>query len=203
MFSYCGNNPVSRIDTTGQGWGILDFAKEAVSQIGQAFKAAQPAYAALGAGTFSDGPLPYADVAAGIAAAGLTVGIVGYGTYQAAKSISIPKTTTKNKTSHTVVYRYGGTNPGSFVPSPRDVTTNSGLSFSTIPPRPGKKAAVTTLEALNATGLVTAHIDNPWSGHVRVDPVIGTLADWRAGGSTHPCTIAVQAVCVKWDGGID
>lgn len=67
-------------------------------------------------------------------------------------------------------------NPGNFVPSERDVITNSGLSFSTIPPRPGKKAAMTTIGALNTTGIVRAYQDHP--GHVRVDPVLGTLADW-------------------------
>ena len=89
-------------------------------------------------------------------------------------------------------------NPGNFVPSEKDVITNSGLSFSTIPPRPGQRAAVTTIEALNATGVVTAYIDKP--GHVRVDPVMGTLADWRDGGSQHPCTIAVKSVVTKWGG---
>ena len=85
------------------------------------------------------------------------------------------------------------------MPSERDVATNSGLSFSTFPPLPGRKASVTTIEALNATGVVRAYQDRP--GHVRVDPVVGTLADWRAGGSEHPCTIAVKSVVVKWDGG--
>ena len=55
------------------------------------------------------------------------------------------------------------------------------------------------IEALNATGIVRAYQDKP--GHVRVDPVVGTLADWRAGGSEHICTIAVKSVSVKWYGG--
>ena len=46
-------------------------------------------------------------------------------------------------------YRYGGTNPGNLTPKAKDKYT--GLSFST-EPRLG--AAMTTIEALNATGLV-------------------------------------------------
>ena len=113
------------------------------------------------------------------------------------KDAVIPKDNPKG--DDVVIYRYGGTNPGNFVPSENDVITNTGLSFSTNPPRPGQQAAVTTIGALNSTGLVHAFQDRP--GHVRVDPKFGTLSDWRDGGSSHPNTIAVKSVVVKWDGG--
>ena len=77
------------------------------------------------------------------------------------------------------------------------VATNSGLFFSTKPPRPGVEVSVTTIEVLNATGLVVAYQDRP--GHVRVDPVVGNLASRQAGGVNHPCTIAVYSVVVKWE----
>lgn len=87
----------------------------------------------------------------------LTVGAIGYGIYQAtqAPSISIPKAEEKEKDTPTVIYRYGGTNPGNLTPSQRDVDllpiTGKWLSFS---PIPKSGAAMTTIEALNAKGVV-------------------------------------------------
>ena len=193
MFAYCLNNPVNCTDPSGKLAATATVAGSAIGfillELGKALLGLLAGY--LIADTLVNNP-------------------------PASPSISIPENTKpetdekekdiaptipKNppKKKQTVIYRYGKMNPGNFVPSDRDVSTNSGLSFSTIPPRPGQKASVTTIEALNATGIVTAYQDRP--GHVRVDPVFGTLADWRAGGSTHPCTIAVKSVVVKWDGG--
>ena len=97
-----------------------------------------------------------------------------------------------------VIYRYG-TNPGNLTPSQRDVdaypSTGKGLSFSTIP-KPG--AARTTIEALNATGVVFAVQDEP--GHVSVFPIGGTLEDWHNAGSSSIWTTAVKSAVIKWDG---
>lgn len=105
---------------------------------------------------------------------------------------------TENKP--TWIYRYGGTNPGNLTPSQRDVDmfpiTGKGLSFSTIP-KPG--AAMTTIEALNATGVVYAVRDGV--NHVSVFPVGGTLADWHNAGSLSVWTATIKSVVVKWVGG--
>lgn len=108
---------------------------------------------------------------------------------------SIPKDSPKG----TPVYRYGGIRPVNLTPSQRDVDlfpkTGKGLSFSTIP-KPG--AAMTTIEALNATGVVRAVQDG--AGHVSVHPIGGTLEDWHNAGSSSVWTTAVKSVVVKWDG---
>ena len=57
--------------------------------------------------------------------------------------------------------------------TPKKKDASTGLSFSTIP-RPG--AAVTTMEALNATGIVYAVKDG--ATHVSVRPVSGSMQDW-------------------------
>lgn len=99
----------------------------------------------------------------GLLGAGATV-CLGIATHnvlkEALSSVSVSQTKEEENAaavtqqpSATVIYRYGGTNPGNFVPSEKDVLFNSGLSFSTIPK---KGAAVTTIEALNATGVVFA-----------------------------------------------
>lgn len=63
-------------------------------------------------------------------------------------------------------------------------------------PAPG--CSMTTIEALNATGLVYAIKDGP--GHVSVYPVGGTMSDWVRAGSSSIWTQAVKSVTIKWDG---
>ena len=203
MFAYCGNNPVNRVDHTGQFWSeIWEFAKTAVAEIGKAMGAMSPAYAGCGGVAVADGPLPFGDIVAAASAALLTVGAIGYGIYQAtqAPAVSIPKAEEKAEATPappptpTVIYRYGGTNPGNLTPKAKDKYT--GLSFSTVP-MPG--AAVTTIEALNATGVVYAVQDGPT--HVSVRPVGATMEDWINAGSGSIWTQTVKSVVIKWDGG--
>ena len=202
MFAYCGNNPTSRIDQNGHFWSeIWEFIKTAVSEIGNAINSMAPAYAGCGGAAVADGPLPIGDAIGLVGAVALTLGAVGYGIYQAAKapSISISKADTKEKeitassSPPTVIYRYGGTNPGNLTPREKDKYT--GLSFSTVP-MPG--AAMTTIEALNATGLVYAVRDGVT--HVSVRPIGGTMDDWINAGSSSIWTRAVKSVVTRWNG---
>ena len=57
---------------------------------------------------------------------------------------------------------------------------------------------MTTIEALNATGVVYATKDGPT--HVSVYPVGGTMSDWVYAGASSTWTYAVKSVVVKWDG---
>ena len=203
MFAYCGNNPVNRVDYTGRIWSaICEFAKTAVAEIGKAMGVMSFAYAGFGGLAIGDGPLPFGDIVAAAGAALLTAGAIGYGIYIAAQApaISIPKAEEKTEAipapppTSTVIYRYGGTNPGNLTPKAKDMY--SGLSFSTVP-MPG--AAMTTIDALNATGVVYAVKDG--ATHVSVRPVGATMEDWISAGSGSIWTQAVKSVVIKWDGG--
>lgn len=57
---------------------------------------------------------------------------------------------------------------------------------------------MTTIEALNATGIVYAVPDG--GTHVSVYPVGGTMSDWVTAGSNSIWTQAVKSVVIKWDG---
>ena len=182
MFAYCENNPVNKFDPTG------DFAITATLGGAALFKI-------------------------GAAVVGLLASFFAIDTLvkdpPAIPSFSLPKFDAKPKTDsetkdiapskpkdspkETVIYRYGGTNPGNLTPKVKDKYT--GLSFSTIP-QPG--AAMTTIEALNATGLVYAVRDNVT--HVSVRPVGGTMEDWINAGADSVWTQAVKSVVIKWDG---
>lgn len=59
-------------------------------------------------------------------------------------------------------------------------------------------AAVTTMEALNATGIVYAVKDG--ATHVSVRPVSGSMQDWINARSGSIWTQAVKAAVIKWDG---
>jgi len=185
MFAYCNNNPINMCDPEGT---------LAISAI-LAAVAAYKGFIALG--TLLLG------VVAVSAKTSTSTGI-------AAPSFSLPsitksKTQAKTKAKDvvrvlpkdTVVYRYGATNPGNLTPKIKDAF--SGLSFSTVPPLPGQKAAVTTIGALNATGMVVAVRDGLTHVSVKPAPHMGTLQDWINTGSSHPCTAAVKSVVIPWE----
>ena len=203
-YVYCDDNPVSRVDPTGHFWSeILEFSKTVVTEIGKSIEVLSPAYAGCGELAAADGPFPIGDLLGAAGVVILTVGAIGYGTYQAiqAPSTSISKAEEKEKDipasppSPTVIYRYGGTNPGNLTPSEKDLKKGNGLSFSTVP-APG--CSMTTIEALNATGIVYAFRDG--SHHISVYPVGGKMSDWVKAGSSSIWTKAVKSVTVKWDG---
>ena len=57
---------------------------------------------------------------------------------------------------------------------------------------------MTTIEALNATGIVYAVQDGPT--HVSVRPVGATMDDWISEGTNSIWTQTVKSVVVKWGG---
>ena len=198
MFSYCGNNPIMRADPSGRFW------EELWQAFSQAINQTKEIFALAGVVSQADSPAPGpADVAAGIIAVGTLIYCGAVAVSQAiaatsSPSVSLPKEEEKGITApppstSTKIYRYGGTNPGNLTPKAKDRYT--GLSFSTIP-MPG--AAVTTIEALNSTGVVYAVKDGVT--HVSVRPVSGTMEDWINAGSSSIWTQAVKSVVIKWDG---
>ena len=202
MFAYCENNPVCRVDAQGYFWTeILEFIQDVAGAVSQAINSMSYSYAACGALAVADGPAPFGDAVAVLGVVALTLGAVGYGIYNTVKTRS--ESTSKTKTeelvdsspSSTRIYRYGGTNPGNLTPKAKDLRDDKGLSFSTVP-MPG--AAMTTIEALNATNKVYAVKDGPT--HVSVYPIGGTMADWVNEGVDSIWTKAVKSVVVKWDG---
>ena len=177
MFAYCGNNPVCYSDLTGH-FALVD---DLLVLLGLAVVTA---------------------VTAIVTAVALPV--IQKEWNNSVESFSAkPKTDYQEKAKEQVipkerdntvyVYRYGGTNPGNLTPKRKDEDT--GLSFSTIP-KPG--SAATTIEALNATGLVYAVQDKP--NHVAVWPVGGTMQDWIKEGSSSKWTQAVKSVVIPWKG---
>ena len=197
MFLYCNNNPIMNVDVNG--YSFISFVKKSISFVKDIVGAVSKGISISGGSAVaiatSDGPSPVMDfVAAGI--------VLGFSIYEYYKDKIHDNTQTKilslprNK-KDVVIYRYGGTNPGNLTPSQKD--SDTGLSFSTIPPRMGGKAAVTTINTLNKTGIVYAYQDK--LTHVSVVPVGVSIQTWINAGSGSIWTQAVKSVVVKWDGG--
>lgn len=206
MFAYCGNNPVSRCDPSGQLWSeIWKFAKRAVAEIGKAIGDMSPAYACCGGVAVADGPLPIGDTAGLIGAAGITIIAVCRGIYSAAKAptISIPKVKEKAKDTtaplpqSTLIYRYYSSKTKNL--SPRTGIDYDGLSFSTKPPRPGVSAVITTIEQVNATGNLIAI--STGGSHVTIVPTNGTVDQWMSQGQSSIWSQTLSEIVVEWDGG--
>lgn len=197
MFLYCNNNPIMNVDVNG--YSFISFVKKSISFVKDIVGAVSKGISISGGSAVaiatSDGPSPVMDfVAAGI--------VLGFSIYEYYKDKIHDNTQTKilslprNK-KDVAIYRYGGTNPGNLTPSQKD--SDTGLSFSTIPPRMGGKVAVTTINTLNKTGIVYAYQDK--LTHVSVVPVGVSIQTWINAGSGSIWTQAVKSVVVKWDGG--
>ncbi|MFZ5353887.1 MAG: hypothetical protein ACOZCL_14345 [Bacillota bacterium] len=107
----------------------------------------------------------------------------------------------------TLIYRYGNPDENKYkklTPRPRDI---DGLSFVTTAPVTGQSFFVTTIEAVNATGVLSALPDRVYSDgnmHVPVTPTgIPDIYDWissypNANISPHEYTIMLKENLSTW-----
>ena len=195
MFAYCGNNPVMFVDPSGETYNDAYYSDRSDNLLRRFFGVAAFAIASTAVVLYT-AQVAYTRVDTLPGSIGISS--VPKSQYrEVAVDDAGEKDITVPPSSPTVIYRYHGTNPGNLTPSQRDVDlyliNGRGLSFSTIP-KPG--AAMTTIEALNATGIVYAVQDGPY--HVSVYPVGGTIEDWHNAGSSSIWTAAVKSVVVKW-----
>lgn len=201
-YAYCDNSPVNRIDYDGHSWSdVWEIIEAFLTETQKTLASQSSAYAACGSVALADGPFPYGDAVGAVGAAFLFIGAIGYSIYQTARARPISAAKAEKKEidieiapllpSSTVIYRYGGANPGNLTPRAKDRYT--GLSFSTVPMH---GAAMTTIEALNSTGLVYAVRDG--ATHVSVRPIGGTMDDWIKEGPNSIWTQAIKSVVTKY-----
>ena len=129
--------------------------------------------------------------------------IAGYGladVINGAKDISnaISTAQTKQQTQESnAIYRLGSGNGTNLTPRPDDDT---GLSYTLVKPK-GIPYTETTIEAVNATGVLNAVQDSPT--HVSVRPNdMSTMKEWQASRENantnpHPYTQILQSISVK------
>ena len=103
----------------------------------------------------------------------------------------------ENKKKVTVIYRYGEKKNSNLYPSKNDVSSNTCLSFSTMPNLLGPNM-MTTIETVNETKVLYAVQDG--KTHVSVCPVGGTIEQWRNERANSIWTQALKSIVVEWDG---
>ena len=81
--------------------------------------------------------------------------------------------------------------------SPRPKIDYDGLSFFTKPPRIGVSAVFTTIEEINATGILTAIADG--GSHVVVIPTNRTVQQWMDQGDNSLWTKVLSSLVIEWD----
>ena len=207
LYAYCGGNPVFYIDYSGYFADILSslssffdtilyYCEVFCERFTQAVQNAGSLFATAGAvsqlDTLALGPC---DVVAAVIAAGTLGYCVGESIGSVVEERAIFAESAREREEeenryNTLIYRYGGKNPANLTPKLKDLTT--GLSFSTVP---SSNCVVTTIEEINATGIVHAVRDG--LTHVSVVPVGGTVEDWYKAGTNSIWTNAVKAVVKK------
>ncbi len=104
LYSYCGNNPINREDSSGRSWEIIG---EFVNQLKNAMGSLKYAYATSAGASLSDGPLPIGDIIGFGIAAIATAGAISYATQQTyniySNSNVTSNTITKSKTKEVAV----------------------------------------------------------------------------------------------------
>ena len=113
--------------------------------------------------------------------------------YVEEKDISIPA---PPKISSTTIYRYFSSKTENL--APRKGKDYDGLSFSTIPPRPGVSAVETTIEQIDSTGILKAYKTS--STHVVVVPINGNVKQWMEEGMSSSWSQALSTVVIEWGG---
>ena len=171
QYGYCWGNPIGLVDRDGK-------TPEMASNYSQVFDILKTGTEMAGAAALADSPAPGPMDLVALGIIGITLVVAGgvaVGTYinskakekEKARIIALEQVTTK-RPKQTVIYRGGSGNATNLTPRPRDI--DDGLSYElSVTPDIADKYTMTTMEAVNATGVLEAVIDRP--NHVSVRPV--------------------------------
>ena len=168
QYGYCWGNPIGLVDRDGK-------TPEMASNYSQVFDILKTGTEMAGVAALADSPAPGPMDLVALGITLVVAGGVAVGTYinskakekEKARIIALEQVTTK-RPKQTVIYRGGSGNATNLTPRPRDI--DDGLSYElSVTPDIADKYTMTTMEAVNATGVLEAVIDRP--NHVSVRPV--------------------------------
>lgn len=170
MYMYCNNNPIIYMDREGEAFSIATF-------IGTIVIAALIVYT-----------LP--QITQNLQKNFSVISSVNNKKQTITKTNT--KTSTNKKNTKTKIYRWGNPTPHNL--TPKRNKDEDGLSFSLLPPT--VKSIETTIEDVNATGILYATIDKP--GHVSVKPTNATMEEWMRAGEGSIWTTTLRKLTIRW-----
>ena len=170
MYMYCNNNPIIYMDREGEAFSIATF-------IGTIVIAALIVYT-----------LP--QITQNLQKNFSVISSVNNKKQTITKTNT--KTSTNKKNTKTKIYRWGNPTPHNL--TPKRNKDEDGLSFSLLPPT--VKSIETTIEDVNATGILYATIDKP--GHVSVKPTKATMEEWMRAGEGSIWTTTLRKLTIRW-----
>ena len=185
MYAYCLNNPVNNIDSSGEIALTIALGGYALWKLGMFFIGAVVTVAAVD--TLVQNPPTFPSI---------SIPKVESKPKVETKEKDIATTLPKSLPKDTIIYRYYASKSDNL--APRIGVDYDGLSFSTKPPKPGISAVVTTIEQVNATGVLWAI---PTGGtHVTIIPVNGNVEEWMRQGQSSIWSQTLSGIVVEWKG---
>ena len=185
MFAYCNNNPVNRDDYSGEGSRqLLSFANWLYAGVAALIALMIPETVKVPTTSLPKSPAEFLPQLKHNVRA-----------KKDSKAKELAPVRTKDLPNDTIVYRYHSSKTENL--SPRPKIDYDGLSFSTKPPRIGVSAVFTTIEEINATGILTAIADG--GSHVVVIPTNGTVQQWMDQGDNSLWTKVLSSLVIEWD----
>ncbi|MBO7196527.1 MAG: RHS repeat-associated core domain-containing protein [Clostridia bacterium] len=191
MFAYCGNNPVMRVDPSGEIWWVLfaddifQLALLTLCTLGIVWLAQDAAGDQILGNLFSDVVTQTAE-----AVDNLVDGIKSFSNSKADEKEEV----NPNPPSGTIIYRYYSTKEKNL--APRLNKDWDGLSFKTVPPTNGAPYTITTIEQINSTGILIAIRKGE---HVSVMPTNGTILEWMEQGMDSIWSRTLSEIVVEWE----
>ena len=110
------------------------------------------------------------------------------------RTTEIPILDSEEYKDETIIYRYYSTRTENLAPRPG--IDYDGLSFSTRPPTKKMQFTVTTIEAINRTGLMNAL--PPKNGHVLIQPIGGDVHEWMGLGMSSIWSQALSIIVEEY-----
>ena len=185
MFAYCNNNPVNRDDYSGEGSRqLLSFANWLYAGVAALIALIIPETVKVPTTSLPKSPAEFLPQLKHNVRA-----------KKDSKAKELAPVRTKDLPNDTIFYRYHSSKTENL--SPRPKIDYDGLSFSTKPPRIGVSAVFTTIEEINATGILTAIADG--GSHVVVIPTNGTVQQWMDQGDNSLWTKVLSSLVIEWD----
>lgn len=202
---YCVNNPVLCYDQDG---------RETITFMAEWGQQMAPVLSTAGNAAMSDGPMLVGDAIGAVILIGGALWTLGTTSVKVSTQETVisganndadvnEREEDKRDSKPTLIYRYGSYNATTFTPRPGEMNISC---FLTPPPNAMQKYSVSTLEAVNASKVFKARIDNPVTGHVSITPNIpnklalkGTMGAWAltrptAKEAPSPLTISLMAL---------